>query len=370
MAQNQKNQAMVDAFGSGKPPVMSTGGKTKEKRGGRQRKSDNSDIDAIFRGIRSTRGMVRRGLSGEILNPDGTDPGNSFDRFMKQNPHLKGAAQRQAEYDQQARANSAANLRGAVEERRALQGMQQQNPNLVTGADGYRTLFDGQGKVIGTTKPINSNANWSQDNAINRGTASGNEQTQFRAALQQTGMDSVGSQVQGPPKPKNFLPGQSSPPGGASGAMVGAPQSSGNPGGETLFGSVPEFKSSGMRKPVESAVPPTPQTGPKDKPKPDWNSILGYGANTGPQMTMGPNSGPELPTLNATQIEALRLMDARSHPERVAGQTPRAPSRMSMSFSNYFPGSDYNYLQQQFPGSSLDQILQLFSVPAYTNQFK
>jgi len=65
--------------------------------------SDNSDIDAIFRGIQGTRGMVRRGLSGQPLNPDGTDPGNSFDRFMRQNPHLQGAAGRQQQNDQQAR---------------------------------------------------------------------------------------------------------------------------------------------------------------------------------------------------------------------------------------------------------------------------
>lgn len=49
-----------------------------------------SDINAIFRGIQQTRGRIHRGMSGEILNPDGSDPGNSFDRFMRQNPHLAG----------------------------------------------------------------------------------------------------------------------------------------------------------------------------------------------------------------------------------------------------------------------------------------
>ena len=288
MSQNQKNQAMVDAFGSGKPPVMSTGGKTKEKRGGRQRKSDNSDIDAIFRGIRSTRGMVRRGLSGEILNPDGTDPGNSFDRFMRQNPHLKGASQRQVEYDQQRQ------------------------------------------------KPARS-----------------------------------------------FLPGQSSPPGGASGAMVGAPQSSGNPGGETLFGSVPEFKSSGMRKPVEIAGPPIPQMGPNDGPKPDWNSILGYGANTGPvRNNMRPNDGPQnpldfgpqLPYSSPEQLMALKRLSGFS------GDNNPTLNALEATWNNIFPGvKDYDYLRNLFPGLVHPQagagqiwaeLAKMYQSPAYQSQFR
>ena len=229
--------------------------------------SDNSDIDAIFRGIQGTRGMVRRGLSGQPLNPDGTDPGNSFDRFMRQNPHLQGAAGRQAQYDQQARADLPDRLRSAVNERKALQEMQQPNPNLVTGNDGYRTLFGQGGKVLGTTKPMARTS----DNAINRGTATGAERGQFSQQLQQTGMNSASN-----PKGLDMLfPGnaKSSPPGGANAGRVGPTQAPGEPGGDTLFGQMPEFRSPGMtmpqvKKPMQSSQGPSlPQMQPNEGPQ-------------------------------------------------------------------------------------------------------
>lgn len=67
----------------------------------------NSDIDAIFRGIQQNRGMVRRGLSGAILNPDGSDPGSGFEKLMADNPQLRGASSRQAQNDAQAQARFA-----------------------------------------------------------------------------------------------------------------------------------------------------------------------------------------------------------------------------------------------------------------------
>ena len=118
MSEKQKNQAMVNAFGTGKPPVatMRRQGETKQQQRARGQGIDpNSDISALFGGIQQLRTKVHKGLSGMQLNPDGTDPGNSFDRFMRQNPHLQGAAQRQAQYDQQARGNAAS----AVAERKA-----------------------------------------------------------------------------------------------------------------------------------------------------------------------------------------------------------------------------------------------------------
>jgi len=225
--------------------------------------SDNSDIDAIFRGIQGTRGMVRRGLSGQPLNPDGTDPGNSFDRFMRQNPHLQGASGRQQQNNQQALGNPSS----AVAERRALQEMQQPNPNLVTGNDGYRTLFGPGGKVLGTTKPMARTS----DNALNRGTATGAERGQFSQQLQQTGMSSASS-----PKGLDMLfPGnaKSSPPGGANAGRVGPTQAPGEPGGDTLFGQMPEFRSPGMtmpqvKKPMQSSQGPSlPQMQPNEGPQ-------------------------------------------------------------------------------------------------------
>lgn len=309
--------------------------------------SDNSDIDAIFRGIQGTRGMVRRGLSGQPLNPDGTDPGNSFDRFMRQNPHLQGAAGRQAQYDQQARGNPSA----AVAERRAWQKMQQPNPNLVTGNDGYRTLFGPGGKVLGTTKPMTRTS----DNAINRGTATGAERDQFSQQLQQTGMSSASS-----PKGLDMLfPGnaKSSPPGGASGGRVGPTQAPGEPGGDTLFGQMPEYKSPGM--PV------------------NYNRELGYGPNSGPPApTLGPNDGPQLPYGNPKQISALEsLLPYMGTQSKLA---PASIAALNLGMSDVFPGvPDWEYLQSLFPGlvqpnqgpmTSTKNLLYLLENPAYRSQ--
>lgn len=376
MGEKQKNQAMVNAFGTGKPPVATVRrrGETRQQQRARGQGIDpNSDISAIFGGMQQLRTKVHKGLSGMPLNPDGTDPGNSFDRFMRQNPHLQGAAQRQAQYDQQAKNNLQANLQSAIVERKALQEMQNQNPNLVKGADGYMTLFDGQGKVIGTTKPLQSKAAWSEDNAINRGTASSKERQDFANTLQNAGMSSVASKIQGPKLPANMstlfpgkrqpgiqygprqpvqqsgwdmlFPGQkaaevsmepnSSPPGGGQGDRVGSSNPSGEPGGETSMGQMPNVQGEGM-----------PMGVPKVRTVAD----------------------PQLPALNSEQLAALKALDARGFPARVAQETPQAPSRFRMGLTNYFPGNDYDYLQQLFPGQSIDQILQLF--PAYANQFR
>jgi hypothetical protein len=319
--------------------------------------SDNSAIDAVFKGIQGIRRMVRRGLSGQPLNPDGTDPGNSFDRFMSQNPHLQGAAGRQAQYDQQARADMPDHLRSAVNERKALQEMQQPNPNLVTGNDGYRTLFGQGGKVIGTTKPMARTS----DNAINRGTATGAERGQFSQQLQQTGMSSASS-----PKGLDMLfPGnaKSSPPGGANAGRVGPPQAPGEPGGDTLFGQMPEYKSPGM--PRWDAVPEFSLGSDQSK-----LSIPGvtepYLPGSSTSLMAGPNKGPQLPVLSSEQLTSLKALDARGFPARQRNEIPQAPSRFSMGLQDYFPGNDYDYLQQLFPGMSIDQILQL--IPNFASQ--
>ena len=388
MNEKQKNQAMVNAFGTGKPPVatMRRQGETKQQQRARGQGIDpNSDISALFGGMQQMRTKVHKGLSGMPLNPDGTDPGNSFDRFMRQNPHLQGAAQRQAQYDQQARGNAAS----AVAERKALQEMQNQNPNLVTGADGYKTLFDSQGKVIGTTKPMKSSATWSQDDAINRGTASPDERRDFSNTLQNTGMSSVASEIQGPKLPANMstlFPGKSSPPGGGQGDRVGSSNPSGEPGGETIMGQMPNVQGEGMPMGVPKAKitrQPGIQYGPRQPvQQTGWDTLFPgkqvnnqKEPNSGPQRNaMDPNEDPQLPYSSPDQIEALRKLNTRGtlpgrQPETGTG-FPTAPSRFRFDMTNYFPGNDYDHLQTLFPGMSIDQILQLVENPAYANQLR
>lgn len=146
MNERQKNKSMVNAFGTGKPPVATVRrrGETRQQQRARGQGVDpNSDISAIFDGMQQMRTKVHKGMSGMPLNPDGTDPGNSFDRFMRQNPHLQGAAQRQAQYDQQARGNAAS----AVAERKALQGMDMLFPGKSSPPGG------GQGDRVGSSNP-------------------------------------------------------------------------------------------------------------------------------------------------------------------------------------------------------------------------
>lgn len=399
MNEKQKNKSMVNAFGTGKPPVATVRrrGETKQQQRARGQGVDpNSDINAIFSGMQQMRTRVHKGMSGMPLNPDGTDPGNSFDRFMKQNPHLQGAAQRQAQYDQQAKNNLQANLQSAVAERKALQEMQNQNPNLVTGADGYRTLFDGQGKVIGTTKPLQSKAMWSQDDAINRGTASPDERRDFANTLQNTGMSSVASEIQGPKLPANMstlFPGKSSPPGGGQGDRVGSSNPSGEPGGETMFGQMPNVQGEGMPMGVpkaRTARQPGIQYGPRQPvQQTGWDTLFPgkqvnsqMEPNSGPQRNaMGPNEGPQrpadfglqLPYSSGEQLMALKRLYG------FGGNNNPTLTALEGTWSNIFPGvKDYDYLRQLFPGlvhpqagsgQLMSSLAKMYQNPAYQALF-
>lgn len=401
MNEKQKNKSMVNAFGTGKPPVATVRrrGETRQQQRARGQGVDpNSDISAIFGGMQQMRTKVHKGLSGMPLNPDGTDPGNSFDRFMKQNPHLQGAAQRQAQYDQQAKNNLQGNLQSAVAERKALQEMQNQNPNLVTGADGYRTLFDGQGKIIGTTKPLQSKAMWSQDDAINRGTASPDERRDFANTLQNTGMSSVASEIQGPKLPANMstlFSGKSSPPGGGQGDRVGSSNPSGEPGGETIMGRMPNVQGKGMPEDYNRTLGYGPNAGPQadwnavlgykqpnQGPQPNWNAAMGYGPNSGPQRNaMGPNEGPQrpadfgpqLPYSSGEQLMALKRLSG------FGGNTNPTLTALEGTWSNIFPGvKDYDYLRQLFPGlvhpqagsgQVMSSLAKMYQNPAYQALF-
>lgn len=320
----EKNQAMVNAFGTGKPPVLPTpqnnslstrsatraGGVRKRGESKEQMKQrlygefigfDNSDIDAIFRGVQNIRTNVRRGLSGAELNPDGSDPGNSFDRFMRQNPHLQGAAGRQQQNDEQAR-------------------------------NKFNMLFPGNAK--------------------------------------------------------------SSPPGGASGGRVGPTQASGEPGGDTLFGQMPEYKSPGMPVDYNRELGYGPNSGPQadwnnvlgyqqpnQGPQPNWNAAMNYGPNAGPQRyATGPNEGPQrpsdfgpqLPYSSGEQLMALKRLSG------FGGNNNPTLTALEGLWSNLFPGNDYDYLQQLFPGlvhpqsgsgQTMTQLAKMYQNPAYQALF-
>ena len=332
--EQRKNAAAVAAFGSGKPPEQQS-----EQRSERQRnKQDNSDIDAVFRGVRQIRPRIHKGLSGMQLNPDGTDPGNSFDRFMRQNPHLGGAAQRQAQYDQQARGNMAS----AVAERKALQEIQSNTPSSksVVGADGYRSIFDQQGNVVGTTAPVGEKGSrvfddalgemvpmdaWSQRKNYVQGTKGMNA-----TAMQQAARKSITSKPSGIDQIFGGGAKQPSPSGVAGGGVVEPPQPKGAPGGE-LFGPGPQQKgpvyppNAGPQQPPQAALP---------------NDLGSVFAKQSRQKYFNPTqlSTPLQATTDQAQVK--RALNAMGN--------------MQFRMTDLYPGSDYARIEQMFPGFKFD----------------
>ena len=316
-------------------------GETRDQFRGRM---DNisSAIDAVFRGVQQTRTRVHKGLSGMQLNPDGTDPGNSFDRFMRQNPHLGGAAQRQAQYDQQARGNMAS----AVAEREALQKIQTNTPSSksVVGADGYRSIFDQQGNVVGTTAPVGEKGSrvfddalgemvpmdaWSQRKNYVQGTKGMNA-----TAMQQAARKSITSKPSKPSGIDQIFGGgtkQTSPSGGTAGDLVGSSGSQGAPGGEP-FGLPQWVLDQEMKKSL-----------PKDALR---NGQSGKANTPGPAISAAPSSNGQNFYSDPWNYEGF----VPNQEQTVAMRRLLNLGNMQARTTDLFPGDDYAYLESIFPG--------------------
>lgn len=362
--EKRKNRAGVEAFGTGKPPQpVGTDSLTSRKSGrvggvkSRRQQSaqqDNSDIDAIFKGAREMRGMVRRGMSGAQLNPDGSDPGSGFNQFLKNNPHLDTREKRQNQYameNQQRMDNIRQQGPEAVNARRQQQASNQQigDPNSVTGADGYKTIFDSNnpGKVIGTNAPMDRTV----DNAVNRGTASPQEMQDFRGNLQQAGMQSYSSQ---PKKPNlsgidQIFPGQSSPPGDSAGSsLVGAGSALGTPGGDFQM---PDWANQALESGPAKGSASNPYTPQSD---PFFDPFEMFGQQQQPQAAAAPSKEDpfklygQLQYGSPDQIAALKKL--RSYGYKNGQYMAQAPGFLRYQTSDYFPGNDNEYLKNLFPG--------------------
>lgn len=332
--------------------------------------SDNSDITELFKGIQQTRTRVHKDTSGNIIDPDAP---KGLDKLYADNPHLKPSAGLQAQNNWQARdaAGAAAVARKKAEQEAA------RNPygNVVTAPNGSRGVTNSMGQIVGTTAPVGDGSKRVFDDAtgkmvpMDQWFADRNVVQQSKGmtpspvaqawnTAQNTKPDSMDLLFSGKP--------QSSPPGGAQAGMVGPPAPQGAPGGDPPrdWGRMPDVQGERMQmmQPVQKKVSgqvktPSIEYGPRQPVQ-----------QTGWDAFMEPNSGSQLPALSPEQLSAFKALDARGFPARVAQETPQAPSRFRMGLTNYFPGNDYDYLQQTFPGKSIDQILQLF--PAYANQFR
>ena len=402
MGEKQKNQAMVNAFGTGKPPVATVRrlGESKQQQKARGQGVDpNSDINAIFSGMQQMRTKVHKGMSGMPLNPDGTDPGNSFDEFMRKNPHLRGAAQRQTQYDQQRKDNFLPNVQSSIDAVKQQKGYTDAQGNFVPP-----TMPSSPSSPYGTGSvkflPAGSKSRGTMPHPITGKPVYMDEYLPALEKIQESkygpGVRSYGQGIERlPSKNKSFLPGQISPPGGASDARVGASQVPGEPGGETLFGQMPDVQGKGMPENYNRTLGYGPNAGPQadwnavlgynkpnQGPQPNWNASMGYGPNSGPQQyAMGPNEGPQrpadfgpqLPYSSGEQLMALKRLSG------FGGNTNPTLTALEGTWSNIFPGvKDYDYLHQLFPGlvhpqagsgQVMTSLAKMYQNPAYQALF-
>lgn len=348
----------------------------------RNRTQDNSDIDAIFRGVNSTRGMVRRNMDGSIMDPNAPQ---GLDALYAKNPHLKGANERQQQYDQQRKDNFLPNVQSSIDAVKQQKGYTDEQGNFVPPtmpAEPFSPYGTGSVKLLPA---------WNKPRGTMPDPLTGKPvfMDEFLPALEKIqeskygpGVRSYGQGVEKlPSKNKSFLPGQSSPPGGTSGARVGAPQVSGEPGGETIFGQLPAFQSEGMPQGIQyGSKQPVQQKG--------WESLFNVNKSTrmppnaGPQYTpMMPNDGPQrpmdfgpqLPNSSAEQLMALKRLSG------FGGNNNPTLTALEGTWSNIFPKvKDYEYLRQLFPGlvhpqagagQVMTELAKMYQNPAYQALF-
>jgi len=258
-----------------------TRGQFKNRMGGQ---SDNSDITELFKGIQQTRTRVHKGMDGNPIDPNAP---KGLDKLYADNPHLKPSAGLQAQNNWQARdaAGAAAVARKKAEQEAA------RNPygNVVTAPNGSRGVTNSMGQIVGTTAPVGDGSKRVFDDATGKMVPMDQWFADRNAVQQSKGMtpspvaqawntaqntkpDSMDLLFSGKP--------QSSPPGGAQAGMVGPPAPQGAPGGDMLFGKMPDVQSKGMPLPEQPTV--AQAASPYDFPP-----------NAGPQYTpMMPNDGP------------------------------------------------------------------------------
>jgi len=324
-----------------------TRGQFKNRMGGQ---SDNSDITELFKGIQQTRTRVHKDTNGNIIDPNAP---KGLDKLYADNPHLKPSAGLQAQNNWQARdsAGAAAVARKKSEQEAA------RNPygNVVTAPNGSRGVTNSMGQIVGTTAPVGDGSKRVFDDATGKMVPMDQWFADRNAVQQSKGMtpspvaqawntaqntkpDSMDLLFSGKP--------QSSPPGGAQAGMVDPPAPQGAPGGDMLFGKMPDVQSKGM--PL-----PGPQKGPNDGPQ--YNFKLT--SNAGPQYTpMTPNAGQQLPQFDTTQQEALKNLFQGSYGLQQSGELASNPR---IALTDIFPGNDYQAVNNMFPtagNSAWDRI--------------
>lgn len=213
----------------------------------------NTDVVDTFNGLRQQatpqgyrRPVTRRGMSGQELSADGSDPGSGMKWFDANNSPAQVDARnaRQGQIDFRRANQMQAAGASAVAERKALQEMGQAPFQLAEAnraansvksnsrgpnGESYMTMFDGRGNAVGTNLPL------AQKTVFDPGTSSTNP---MDAGLQGRIQQGFNQDAQRP-RVNNSPPASPAPdfldsyatPGGNAAPVVGAPSIPGTPGG-------------------------------------------------------------------------------------------------------------------------------------------
>ena len=338
----------VDGFGDGAGTWKARGGVKKNGPNGEGagQNNDLAAIQAIFQGMQQNmptpegvrRPMIRRGMSGAILDENGQDPGSGFNVFQRNNPHLATQAQRQAQFEREqntlAQQRQAAGA-NAVDFAKQTRGFTDANGNFVkptlpsdslfkpigggassvTGSDGYKSVFDQNGRAVGTNRPIGG----PQDKGMWDITSTNPRNPNLGQQIQDNAF--------GPTSRKGGVP-----------AMPPASSSSSN--NDPMLSSV--FGGNG-------AKPATPQP-----------QTYSDGKTLG-QRELERRKGGSAPAGAAPYNE--EQLSAMSKLFKPGSSTPM--SRMSFDFSDLYPGNDFAHLNNIFPGGmDYDGMIQILKDPA------
>lgn len=304
----------------------------------------NNDIEQIFKGIKQNRGMIRRDLSGNIMND--TASGSSLDNFLAKNPQLASSAQQ-----------------GSVPQAYSQLFGQRQNAGsaAVDFAKQTKGYTDASGRFVPPTIPSEPRSNYGTG-SVSFGPRTGPATTidpltgqkvplnqylgdlkatqatkgidpitggPMTAEAQQLAQENFFNPKQADPNGMDQLFGnKSSSPGGNFAGPVAPAPLMGTPGGDVVQADVLGFPQ----------LPPN--AGPQQQ----------LGPNAGPQRQLPPNAGPQ------TQLGMGPPRPIATPEQKAALEKLNSVSNLGFRLGDFYPGNDYNYLNTLFPGTATPNL--------------
>lgn len=296
--------------------------------------------------------------------------GQGMNEFYANNPQIaRGperanqiAAERKQQLDRGLEAG-----RAAVKEKLAEQQIQQQT--IQDNAGKNRSINRGYGTGSVEFLPAGQKARGTMTDPLTGKQVFMDEYLPQQSRVQDTKYGAMPGQEAGGAlaKPKaptsQFLPQQSSPSGGGTPSLVGAGWSQGAPGGD-FNTQMNDFYKTQYSNPFEGQpIPMIPNSGPPDlrvQGPPDLRvqgppDLRPQGPPSPflPQSgdLMGPNRpnefGPALPDYTPEQLQAMKTLAYPTYGSQLSGVPV---SNFSTSMVDQFPGNDYDFIKNLFPG--------------------